>query len=327
MRSFALLPILAGIAAALPQDACSTTTVEKIVPTKTATYTSTPVVTEHATTAKDLGTFTLVTTISSTKTLLTLTHTDGTCGETGIVTIPFATHTVYGNSSTPEAYRVKRSPASPPSMKRALGLNPRDDAGTACTVTVTSTTTYGQTQTYVAAHKTSTYTDYTAFTQHTVTSTKSGGTAYAIDSATTSSATRCGSVTVTPTLLTKTVSMDTRCSPSAMVSSYNSYGIEYLSNTPTAGASYSTNATDASTCCQLCAETDECATSAWDVRSGECRLDFPVNPTTGDLNCGEGVLGYYDAGPNHPMLPGTGWYVAKLCGNAQFGSAAPDDGT
>lgn len=239
---------------------------------------------------------------------------------TSFSSIPTATTTIYGNFS-------KRDARARPHQKRALGLSPRDDAANACVVTVSSTTTYGQTYTYVPGTKTSTYSQYTAFTQATVTSTKTGGTAYAIGSATTTSATPCGGETVTPTTYTKTVSLDSRCSPSAMVSAYNNFGIQYLSNTPAGGAAYKTNATDASACCQMCAETDECATSAWDIRTGECDLQFPVNPNTGNLNCGQGLLGYYAAGPNHPMSPGTGWYVAELCGNAQFGSAKPDDGT
>lgn len=90
MRScFALVPLLAGIANALPNalpyDGCSTTTKQVIVPTKTATYTSTPVVTVHPSTAKDLGTFTLIKTLSSTKTLMIMTHIAQACGETGVV--------------------------------------------------------------------------------------------------------------------------------------------------------------------------------------------------------------------------------------------------
>lgn len=232
--------------------------------------------------------------------------------------IPHSTETVYG-TSTP-----KNEPHShPAASKRELGLSPRDG----CTVTVTSTTTYGQTHTYIAAAQTSTYWDYTAFTQATITSTTSGGTAYAIATASTTLPTICGSHTVTPPFLTTTTTMDERCAPTAMASAYNDYGIEWLSDTPTGGATYETNATDASACCQLCAEAYECAVSAWDIRSGVCKLEFPVNPTSGDLNCGQGLLGYYQAGPNHPMSPGAGWYVAELCGNAQYGQAKPDDGT
>lgn len=85
MRSFALLPLIAGLGYALPQDVCSTTTKQVIVPTRTATYLSTEIVTEHATSVKNLGTFTLVTTLSSTNTLQTLTSTTTLCGAAGIV--------------------------------------------------------------------------------------------------------------------------------------------------------------------------------------------------------------------------------------------------
>lgn len=88
MRSFAPLVLLAGLTNALPQSAspsCVTVTSEVIVPTTTYTFSSTSVTTEHATTAKDLGTFTLVTTISSTSTLESLTTTSTECTETETV--------------------------------------------------------------------------------------------------------------------------------------------------------------------------------------------------------------------------------------------------
>ena len=85
MLSFALLPLIAGLGYALPQDSCQTVTTQVIVPTRTATYSSTYVVTEHPTSAKDLGTFTQWSTISSTKTLQTLTSYDSTCLHTDIM--------------------------------------------------------------------------------------------------------------------------------------------------------------------------------------------------------------------------------------------------
>ncbi|TKA70194.1 hypothetical protein B0A55_07007 [Friedmanniomyces simplex] len=189
MRSFAFAgALLAGLSHALPQDGgCVTVTDEVIVPTSTATYTTTDVTTIHATTAEDQGTFTLVTRESSTETLLTVTS-----------TVP------------------------------------------ACTA---------------------------------------------------------------------------------------GYGLEYASDVPGSGAAYSTTTSDASSCCQLCADTASCAASTWDIRTGVCKLEFPVDFSTGALNCGEGALVYYDAGPDHPMAPGTGLFVAQLCGNVEYGSAQPDDGT
>jgi len=84
MLSFTLLPLLAGLGYALPQAvSCVTTTVEIIIPTTTATYTTTDVTTIHATTAEDLGTFTLVERESSTKTLQTLTSTSTACTASG----------------------------------------------------------------------------------------------------------------------------------------------------------------------------------------------------------------------------------------------------
>ena len=74
MKSFMLTPLLAGLGYALPQDAgCETTTEEVIVPTSTATYYSTYVTTIEATTAEDLGTYTEIVGVSSTKVVATVT--------------------------------------------------------------------------------------------------------------------------------------------------------------------------------------------------------------------------------------------------------------
>lgn len=228
-------------------------------------------------------------------------------------TVPAATVTEYGGGGDGDD-----------KLKRELGLNPRDAV---CTLTVTSYTTHGQTYTYVPAGRTRTFYDYSEFSQATVTSFKTGGKAYAIatDGATTK--TTCGSSTVTAVGETATVSLDAKCSPAAMTSAYNGYGISYLSDTPLAGATYQTNTTDASACCQACATSWQCAASAWDIRTGECRLEFPVQWDTGVLNCGQGLLAYYDAGPDSPMSAGTGWYVAELCGKAIYGNTKPDDGS
>lgn len=192
---------------------------------------------------------------------------------------------------------------------------------------MTSTTTFGQTQTWVPAGVTRTFTDHTDFTQATVTRTTTGGKAYAIETETVTKPTKCADVTVKPTEPTATVTLNAKCSPSAMISAYNNFGIDWLSDTPAGGATYETTASDASACCQICAEARDCAASAWDIRSGNCKLEFPIEFSSGNLNCGQGLLGYYNAGPNHPMSPGTGWYVAEMCGNAQFSNSKPDDGT
>ncbi|KAK0290381.1 hypothetical protein LTR35_002324 [Friedmanniomyces endolithicus] len=323
MRSFAFAgALLAGLSYALPQDGgCVTVTSEVIVPTSTATYTTTDVSTIYASTAEDLGTFTLVTRESSTTTLLTVTSTVPACTGTN----NGSTRTIYTTSVATPANVVSSSSAAaggPPGYyaKRALGLSPRQ---TACTTTTTFTTTYGATYTFVAApNATSTFTDYTAFSQATVTSTQYGGTAYTIASATTTApASSCPTGNTTTT-------QDARCAPSALISAYAGYGLEYASDVPGSGAAYKTATQDASSCCQLCADTQHCAATTWDVRTGNCTLEFPVEFDTGALSCGsEAALVYYDAGPDHPMAPGMGLYVAQLCGTVEFGSAPPDDGT
>lgn len=84
MQVFALIFTIAGLASAFPQQ-CSTVTTEVVVPSTTATYSTTDVITFHATTPMDQGTFTDVATIKETNTLLTLTTTLTTCGATGTV--------------------------------------------------------------------------------------------------------------------------------------------------------------------------------------------------------------------------------------------------
>lgn len=204
------------------------------------------------------------------------------------------------------------------------------DAAASCTVTTTMTTTVGQTYVFVPGTSTKLYTQYTQFSQATVTVTTYSGTAYAVASET---------ATITPAAADAsaaacaTVVRDARCKPSAMVSAAGGtnntqYGLVSKSDVPTSGARYSTTTGDASACCQMCAGMDEiCAGSAWDVRTSACFLEFAVDPLSGALDCGESLLAYYDAGPDRPMAPGAGWWVADMCGSAEYGSAPPDDGT
>ncbi|EMC93560.1 hypothetical protein BAUCODRAFT_26822 [Baudoinia panamericana UAMH 10762] len=272
MQTRLLSLLLVSIAFALPQDTsnCVTVTHEVIVPTSTHTYTSTHVTTIHATTADDLGTFTLVTTESSTKTLMTLTTTSAVCTAYGTIINRDLTRTVYttaGSHTTDPLPTASPDPTSDtctevltPTIQptaRPLGLHPRQ-TNFACTVTTTWTTTYGFTFTFVAVpNQTTTFTDYTAFTLATTTLTVPGGTAYTIATATaTTTPSLCGSATVnasTPTTTTITTH-DVRCAPTALTSAYNGYGLEYIADTPTGGAHFTTNTTDGSTCCQLCAE-------------------------------------------------------------------------
>lgn len=210
----------------------------------------------------------------------------------------------------------------------------RQDNEGDCTVTVTSTTTYGVTYTDVPADETSTFTQYTAFTHADATVTSSGFTAYAIATALTTTPGNCGpTVNATSPTSTATTTQDARCAPSALTSAagYNAasptqYGLSWAQLT-SPGATYTTNTTDASACCQLCAEAEKCAASSWDIRTDVCRLEFPVDYSSGELNCGSGLQAYFGAGPAHPMEPGSGLYVAQVCGSATFVNAKPDDGT
>jgi hypothetical protein len=308
MKAYTVAPLLAAIGYALPQ-ACQTTTEEVIVPTSTATYLSTYVTTVTAKTAFDLGTFTEVIDVSSTKTLETLTATETDCTESHAQ----PTTTVYTTAGASSADTTGPS-------KYLRGVLAREEAD--CTITKTSTTTYGQTYTFAPAGETSTYTYFTDFSGVTVTRTSSGFTAYDIATATT---TTCPSASATTT-------QDARCAPSALISAAGAradteqYGLSYA-QTVSSGSTYRANTTDGSSCCQLCAGADKCAASSWDSRTGACTLSFPVQYDSGELSCGTGFQVYYGAGPNHPMEPGSGLFVAELCGRAYFANAKPDDGT
>jgi hypothetical protein len=308
MKAYTVAPLLAAIGYALPQ-ACQTTTEQVVVPTGTTTYLDNPVVTVTATTPKDLGTFTDVVRVSSTNTLETLTSTETDCA--GSHALPTSTvYTTAGASSD--------GAASPSQYARGLFARQSTD----CVVTKYSTTTYGQDYTFASGTETSTYTRYSEYTQATVTATSSGFTAYEIATATT---TACPSSAATTT-------QDARCAPSALISAAGvrddttQYGLSYAQLT-SSGATYRANTTDASSCCQLCAEADKCAASSWDSRTGACTLAFPVQFDSGELSCGLGLQVYYGAGPNHPMEPGSGLFVAEVCGRVAFANAKPDDGT
>lgn len=201
-------------------------------------------------------------------------------------------------------------------------------------VTVTSATTFGGTYTWIDSGNTTTYTDYTAFSLATVTRTTTGGTSYTVGTAYTTTCIGCGP-TITPSTSVDavTVTRDNRCAPAAITSAAGQYngsagfGILYLNDEPLGGATYKTSAQDASACCQLCLEEEGCASSGWDIRTNECRLMFPVQWDTGALTCGNGALAFYDYGPNHPIQPGTGWFMAAGCGYVQYAGTKPDDGS
>lgn len=222
--------------------------------------------------------------------------------------VPVATITVYSGDA----------------RKRAAGENRKRAS---CTVTKTTTRKYGETLILVPAGVTSTYTAYTDFSMATVTETTYRGTKHIIATETATTSSVCGPATTSIATWTSTVSLDRRCAPAAMTVDGNGFGIDWLSDVPSTGATYETETENASFCCQLCAETDKCAASAWDIRNGRCKLEFPTAWDTGELSCGQGLLGYYAAGPNHPMSPGAGWYISELCGWVQLTNAKPDDGS
>ena len=233
--------------------------------------------------------------------------------------------------STESVVTTVYTSATPTERKRLVpkhgDLVPRQDSG--CTVTTTLTTTYGVTETYIPANKTSTFKDYTAFTMKTVSKTSSGGHAYVIATATATTSVHCGALTVTNNATMSTTTQDSRCAPSAMVSQYSGFGLDYLEETPdSGGAIYVTDASDASSCCQICADAVDCASSAWDIRSNQCRLQFDVDQHSGELVCGQiGVIAVNEDGPLHPMAPGTGWYLAAMCGTLEEVNGLPDDGS
>ncbi|KAJ4386108.1 hypothetical protein N0V93_009000 [Gnomoniopsis smithogilvyi] len=302
LRSLILLSCLtqAGLGNPLPKAgsvSCSTTTSEVIIPTTTVTYTTTPISTIYASTAEDLGTFTNIVRIPSTSTVATVTSTATACQGSGSLAAT-GLATLYTTAGT----------ASPASAKRDILVANQRDVAAECVVTTTFTTSVGQTYVFVPGTSTKLYTQYTAFSQATITVTSYTGTAYVVASE---------AATVTPAAdACVTVVRDARCDPSLMVAAAGGtnnaqYGLISKSDVPTSGPKMD----------------NICSGSAWDVRTNSCFLEFAVNPVDGELNCGESLLAYYDAGPISPMAAGAGWWVANICGSAEYGSAEPDDGT
>ena len=114
MKAYTAAPLFVAIGYALPQ-ACKTTTEQVVVPTSTATYLSTYVTTVTATTPLDLGTYTDIIRVSSTKTLETLTSTE--CTES----LAQPTTTVYTSSAA-----SSRGSSGP--SKYGRGILVREDA-------------------------------------------------------------------------------------------------------------------------------------------------------------------------------------------------------
>ena len=86
MLAITLLPLLASLGYALPQAAtdCVTVTGELIIPTTTDTYSTTDVTTVYATTAEDLGTYTVEVDVPTTKTVVTVKSTVAVCAGSGV---------------------------------------------------------------------------------------------------------------------------------------------------------------------------------------------------------------------------------------------------
>lgn len=164
-----------------------------------------------------------------------------------------------------------------------------------------------------------TSTVYTNTEQDTVTETTCSGTTIAVASA---------STTVSADCCTKT--LDARCAPSAIITSggpggsNGEFGIEYYD--ASGGTTYVTSTPDAASCCQLCADAYKCAQSVWDSTSDTCTLIFAADSESADLSCGY-MYAYYDAGPDSPLAPGAGLWIAPICGGIGTYQAAPDDGT
>ncbi|QIX01241.1 hypothetical protein AMS68_006758 [Peltaster fructicola] len=306
---------------ALPASTCATVTSEVIVPTTTYTFSSTFVTTERQSTPH-LGTWTEWVVVPETKTLRTLTTTTTDC-------------TAYGTVKTTAPVTVYPTPQTSAIYPALAVRGNSEQPAPSCTVTTTVSTTVGATWVYVAANQTSTFTEYTAWSMETISSTTSTGTTYMIATATTKTCQMCGPTTTLASNGTTqpTTTYDARClsptsaaSAAASTGSIPTYGFSYLDDHPGGGALFRTTTSNPQACCQLCVEQSGCAGSAWDIRSNECRLEFPVG-SDGNPSCGAAAQAYYDFGPVHPMAPGTGWYLSPVCGRFDIANAKPDDGT
>ena len=214
----------------------------------------------------------------------------------------------------------KRSPAG------RNALRPRQD--TDCTITST-VTEYYTTGIEGSTSKTRTITEYPTTVEESTTLTFTGGSAYVFATGTSTVSAPCGATTVVNNATTSTVTQAAQCAPSALGSEYFGDGVNYLTfSYAFPEAWYDTTASDASSCCQLCADLGNCATSGWDIRTNKCRLQFGIDGDTAQPVCGGlGLYAFVDAGPDHPLPAGAGYYVGALCGTYDYFTEPPDDGT
>lgn len=118
-------------------------------------------------------------------------------------------------------------------------------------------------------------------------------------------ATSAGPCTVT--VASSTTTQHIKCAPTNLISEVNGYGIGQ-----TGGSSGSTHGLapggDASACCQLCVDDDECAASEDDTDAKNCFLWYTTP------SCGVGFQ-YSDGGQN--LKPGNGFLVQTGCGTIE----------
>lgn len=125
-----------------------------------------------------------------------------------------------------------------------------------------------------------------------------------ITSTSTAGANATSAGTCTVTAASSTTTQHIKCAPTNLISEVNGYGIGQ-----TGGNSGSTHGLapggDASACCQLCVDDDECAASEDDTDAKNCFLWYTTP------SCGVGFQ-YSDGGLN--LKPGSGFLVQTGCG-------------
>ena len=244
-----------------------------------------------------------------------------------------STTTIYASSSP----QKKRHPNPFPSLRPKVLQRRQEPQGTLlpvsllCTAATTthllttstvtdlsSTTTVTSTlsTSYTAVYTTRTiYITQRAASTTTVTVTHSN-TALGVATVVSTVEATCGAGTTTDSSIpVSTVTLDPSCAPSAMTSAAagGDRSIIEVDDSPNGpGAVAVTNTPDASSCCQLCMDTDGCAAMASNSKTGECRLEFT------SLRCGMGVLGIGGNTEDENVgAPGTGWWIQRGCGDIE----------
>ena len=323
-----LLAFFASTLEARPQAGCSTLTETSHGIATTRTYTQTPrdvtesttVYTTITSASEATETSTEIDEITPSTTILTVTTTSSVCTSTATTTItePATTTAYTGGPSR----KHRRQDCTVTSTVSTL-----DGTVYSYTTLPTHTVTSVQTITSYEGGTPSTTTTLTT----TITSTNTRTLSYIVATGTSTIPTVCGP-TVTSNATVVTTTQAAKCAPTSLISSGQGYGLGRVDESPVyPHGVFATTTADASTCCQLCVDTQSCAASSFRVADKSCHLIFTVNVQDSNNvpECGGGALyAFYHYGPLAPLSPADTRYIVQTgCGGISVFNDFPDDGS